>query len=163
VIAMKKIAYSAATVLSVVAAPAFAEDCMDKNASTRTAASKEIAELHKEWATARKARDVAFLERFYDSDLILNVANGERVSRDADIALFRNGVIRAERIDNSGIEVRVFCDAAIATGIESLKGAYAGNPGEMTLRFINVFERQAGVWRLIAHQSTQIEANAASN
>lgn len=136
---------------------------MNKSASIRADASKEIIDLHTEWATARKLRDVAFLERFYDVDLILNVANGERVSRDADIALFRDGVIIAERIDDIVIDVRIFCDAAIATGIESVKGAYAGNPGEISLRFTNVFERQAGGWRLIAHQSTQINPNAAPN
>ena len=148
----------AACGLAFAAAPGFAKECANRNVATEKEAKATIAALHDAWARARKERDVEFLEQFYDSDLILNVNDGQRVSRERDIGLFRDGVIKVEYLYDSDLTVRVFCDAAIATGVESLKGTYAGRPGEMVLRFTNVFERQNGDWRLVAHQSTTISA-----
>ncbi len=155
-----RIALALASISTTAAFGADQRGCVDRDAKARAAAEAEVIAIHDAWATARKTFDTAFLEKFYDPGLVLQVADGTTISRDTDIALFRDRIIRAERIDDSDMKVNLFCTVAVATGIESLKGTYAGNPGEMSLRFLSVLERRGDTWRLVAHQSTIIKASA---
>jgi ketosteroid isomerase-like protein len=117
---------------------------------------QELLALQDQWASARVKGDVAFLETFYAKELRINTASGSVVERDADIALFASRAIKPEYIRDGDMNVSVYGDAAVVTGIENLKGTRKGVFGEMSLRFTNVFVRRDGRWQLVAHQSTVI-------
>ena len=125
---------------------------------------KELRALQDEWAEARVKGDVAFLERFYAQELRFQVADGSVVERKDDIALFdrvRRGdkdTIKPEVIQEVDMKVSTYCDTAVVTGVENLKGTYMGKFGEMSLRFTNVFVRRDGRWQLVLHHSTPVQA-----
>ncbi|HYR82584.1 MAG TPA: nuclear transport factor 2 family protein [Terriglobia bacterium] len=125
---------------------------------------KELRTLQDEWAVARIKGDVDFLERFYAQDLRLQVMDGSVVERKDDIAMFdriRRGdqdTIKPESIRDVDMKVSSYCDTAVVTGVENLKGTYKGKPGEMALRFTNVFVRRDGRWQLVLHHSTAVKA-----
>lgn len=127
-------------------------------APERPGAAKELIALHAQWADARVRGDTAFLERFYGQELRIQAANGDVVERGDDIARFAARDIKPEYIRDTELRVLDYGDAAVVTGIESLKGAYRGVPGEMALRFTNVLVRRDGRWQLVAHQSTPTSA-----
>ena len=121
-------------------------------------AEAELRALEIQWAQARVDNDTVFLERFYAPELKLQNNDGSVIAREDDIALFAAHRIKPEYIHDTDIRVMVYGDSAVMTGIESLKGTYNGHPGEMSLRFTNVFIHRDGRWQLAAHQSTTIAA-----
>ena len=130
-----------------------------------TETKKELLALMEQWAAARVKGDVAFLERFYAPDLRLQVMDGTVNTRADDIAMFervRRGdpsTIKPQSIDDVDMQVTVYCDTAVVTGVEKLKGTNRGVYGEMALRFTNVLVHRDGRWQLALHQSTRMQAN----
>ncbi|MBY0519331.1 MAG: nuclear transport factor 2 family protein [Sphingomonas sp.] len=122
----------------------------------RATVEDDLRRLSEQWAAARVARDAKFLESFYARELQLYVADGSRVDRDVDIALFANNEIRPEYIRLEDLKVMVFGDTATVAGIEHLKGTYKGYPGKMALRFLDVLVKRDGKWQLVARQTTKI-------
>lgn len=120
------------------------------------AVEQELKQLAEQWAAARVARDVTFLEEFYAAELQLYVADGTQIPRDVDIALFANDEIRPEYIRLEGLQVMVFGDTATVAGIEHLKGTYKGYPGKMALRFVDVLVKRDNRWQLVLRQTTKI-------
>ena len=125
---------------------------------------KELRALQDEWAAARIKGDVNFLERFYAQELRLQVMDGSVVERKDDIAMFdriRRGdqdTIKPSYIKDVDMKISTYCDTAVVTGVENLKGSYKGNFSEMALRFTNVFVRRDGRWQLVLHHSTPVQA-----
>lgn len=119
-------------------------------------AAAEVATLIRQWADARVKGDAAFLESFYARDLRIGGANGVLVDRDDDIALFAARRIVPEFIRDTEVAVTVYGETAVVTCIETLRGTYNGQPGDMSLRMLNVLARRDGRWQLVASQSAII-------
>lgn len=117
---------------------------------------KELLRIQDEWAGARVKRDVPYLERLYAREFRVHSMNGSVVSRQADIAAFASGELKPDLVQDQDMEVPVYGETALLTGIENLAGTYKGNYGEMALRFLNVFVRREGRWQLVVHQSTPV-------
>jgi ketosteroid isomerase-like protein len=121
-------------------------------------ATSEIASLIHAWADARVRGDVAFLERFYAAELRIGQANGSLIDRKDDIALFAARRIVPEYIRNTELSIAVHGETAVVSCIESLRGTYNGQPGEMSLRMLSVLVRRDGRWQLVASQSARLPA-----
>lgn len=117
---------------------------------------KELLRIQDEWAAARVNRDVPYLERLYAREFRVHAMNGSVVSRQADIAAFASGDLKPDLVQDQDMEVSVYGDTALVTGIENLAGTYKGNYGEMALRFFSVFVRREGRWQWVVHQSTPV-------
>ena len=61
--------------------------------------------------------------------------------------------IAAFEIDE--VLVRLFGDTAVVTG-RSRVGVAGATPGEVTLRFTDVFVRRAGSWQVVASHATRV-------
>ena len=116
----------------------------------------QILALQNQWAQARIAQDAEFLERFYTPDFRVLSMDGNVVSREDDIANFATRILEPQMIVDEDMDVRVYGQVAIVTGVERLRGTYRGNFGAFTLRFTNVYVRTGGEWRLAHHHSTPI-------
>ena len=124
-------------------------------------AKNDLLALQDQWAEARVKGDTAFLERLYAPELRLQVMDGSVVKRQDDIALFDRtrgdqNTVRADYIREEGMDVSVYCDTGIVTGVEHVKGTYKGVSGELALRFTDVFVWRDSRWQLVLTQSTEI-------
>ena len=119
-------------------------------------AETELIGLQHAWAAARVDGDTAFLEKLYAKEFRITNAGGGVVERDADIALLATRTIRPEYIRDDDMRVSRYGDIALVTGVEKLKGTYNGVPGEMALRFTNVYVRRDARWQMVSHHSTRI-------
>ena len=147
--------------LALLAAASLATGCAHQSPADP---EKELLQLHEEWAAARVQGNVAFLERFYGEELLLNQADGGVVPRKDDIELFNRAgksdleVVKPEYIRDVDMKVASYGSTAVVTGVENLKGTYKGRSGEMALRFISVLVWRDGRWQLVAHQSTRVQS-----
>jgi ketosteroid isomerase-like protein len=119
---------------------------------------KELVRLQNEWAAARVARDVDFLERLYAREFRITAMNGTIVERDDDIARFASGALKPESIIDEDLKVSVYGDVAVVTGRENMRGPYQGRSIELSVLFTNVFVRRDGRWQLVTHHSTPAAA-----
>lgn len=112
--------------------------------------------LQQRWAEARKARDVAFLERFYAKEFTVGNMDGSESSREQDIAMFSTGDLHPAVIADTQMKVIVFGKGALVTGLEHLEGSYKGHTGQFDLRFANTYVLRDGRWQLLRHQATPV-------
>jgi ketosteroid isomerase-like protein len=82
--------------------------------------------------------------------------NGSVASREDDIAMFKEGLIKPDFIRHEDLKLSFYGDVALVTGIENVGGTAFGQRGEFSLRFANVLVQRDGRWQLVLHQSTAI-------
>ena len=98
--------------------------------------------------------NVAFLDSLYAKEFRVQGTNGKVISRADDIAGFASGDIRPELITAEEMQVAIYGDVAVVTGLDHLKGNYKGHVGEGRVRFMDVIVHRDGRWQLVAIQGT---------
>lgn len=126
----------------------------EASARTPTAAGAEITRAEDAWRQARIHGDVSFLDRFYAKEGRIQGIDGKIVSRDADIDIFRTGKIKPKFIDHGPLDIAVYGNTAVVTGVDHLGGTAFGHYGEMYIRFTDVLVKRDGRWQLIVQQGT---------
>lgn len=136
--------------------------CISSGSQARAPASDrdEIVRAEDAWRQARIDGDTAFLERFYAREARIQNINGEVVSRADDIAIFASGKIKPKFIKHGPLNVDIYGDTAVVTGLDHLAGTAFGRYGEMYLRFTDVLVRRDGRWQLVVQQATKAAAPA---
>lgn len=113
--------------------------------------------LQHDWAEARKAANVAFLENFYAKEFSVGLMTGGESTRAQDLAMFSSGDLKPAVIDDTAMKVSIYGKTAMVTGLEHLEGSYQGHSGKFDLRFTNVFIYRNGRWQLVRHQAAQVQ------
>lgn len=123
-------------------------------AQTSDAARDEITRAEDAWRKARIDGDTAFLEKFYAKEGRIQGMNGGVQSRAEDIAIFATGQIKPKFINHGPLDIAVYGETAVVTGVDHLGGTAFGHYGEMYLRFTDVLVKRDGRWQLIVQQAT---------
>ena len=123
-------------------------------AQVSDAAKAEITQAEDAWRRARIEGNIAFLERFYAKEARIQGMDGKVLPRDADIAMFASGRIKPKFINHGPLDVALYGDTAVVTGVDHLGGTAFGRYGEMYLRFTDVLVKRDGRWQLIVQQAT---------
>lgn len=123
---------------------------------------KELLTIQKQWADARVKPDIPYLERLYAKEFRVHTMYGSVASREDDIAMFREGKIKPDFVRDVDMNVSVYGEVGIVTGIENVGGTYPSGPlkgqyGELSMRFTTIFVRRDGRWQLVLAQGTPIQ------
>ncbi|QQV78022.1 nuclear transport factor 2 family protein [Sphingomonas aliaeris] len=127
---------------------------MSAAAQTTDAARQEITTAEDAWRQARIDGDVGFLERLYAEESRMQGIDGKLQSREADIDIFRTGKIKPKFINHGPLDITVYGNTAVVTGVDHLGGTAFGRYGEMYIRFTDVLVYRRGRWQLIIQQGT---------
>lgn len=105
------------------------------------------------------AADANRLESLLSDQLTYGHADG-RVQTKADLlAALRSSHLRYEVYDYEELQITpVNAEAAVMSGLARLVASAGEKRVAFRLRFLGVWRREAGVWRLQAYQSTQLPA-----
>lgn len=114
----------------------------------------EIVKVEHAWRQARIDGDIAFLERFYAKEARIQGMDGKALTRNADIAMFKTGQIKPKFITHGPLDIAIYGDVGVVTGVDHLGGTAFGHYGEMFLRFTDVLVKRDGRWQLIVQQAT---------
>jgi ketosteroid isomerase-like protein len=128
------------------------------NARSLDGDKRAITQAEDAWRKARIDGDTAFLERFYAAEARIQNMEGKVVSRGDDIAVFASGKIKPKFIDHGPLDIAVYGDTAVVTGVDHLGGTAYGHYGEMYLRFTDVLVRRAGHWQLVIQQAGKTDS-----
>ncbi len=96
-----------------------------------------------------------------DDFVIVDVASGAAVEREAFVAAVRDEVVTFDAIELVERSIRRYGDAAIVVGRTAMRGAVAGGGFELASRYTHVLLRdRSGRWLVASAQGTPIAADA---
>ena len=119
-----------------------------------------IRQLDGERIQAQIGADAAALDRIYADDFIGVGPSGTVRTKKQVISDFTSGTLKFQSITTDEVQVRVYENAAVETGLSTMNGQDKGKAVPRNTRFTRVWVKQQGNWRLVAnHYSLQSAPN----
>ena len=123
----------------------------------RSIVEQAVREVDKERIQAQINADAAALDRIYADDFIGVGPSGTVRTKAQVIADFTSGSLKFQSITTDDVQVRVYGDTAVETGLSTMSGQDKGKTVPSDTRFTRVWVKQEGHWRLVAnHYSLRI-------
>jgi uncharacterized protein (TIGR02246 family) len=124
--------------------------------SDKTTVEEAIRKLDNERIQAQIHADATALDRIYAADFIGVGPSGTVRTKPQVISDFTSGDLKFQSITTDDVQVRVYGDTAVETGLSTMIGQDKGKTVPRDTRFTRVWVKQQGQWRLVAnHYSSQ--------
>ena len=117
---------------------------------------EEIRKVDGERIQAQVNADAVALDRIYADDFIGIGPSGTLRTKKDVLADFASGSLKFQSITTDDVEIRVYGNAAVETGLSTMKGRDAGNAVPEKNRFTRVWIKQADRWRLVANHYSNL-------
>jgi ketosteroid isomerase-like protein len=116
-----------------------------------------IRKLDNERIQAQIHADRTALDRIYADDFIGVGPSGTVRTKTQVISDFTSGDLKFQSITTDEVQVRVYENTAVETGLSTMVGQDKGKAVPRDTRFTRVWVKQQGRWRLVAnHYSSRI-------
>ena len=122
-----------------------------------TQAMQKVTELEQQWLDGLKKSDFALLEAILAEDFTLTGPDGKVVGRDQFIQTLKDGNLKIDSAENSEVKIRIYGDAAVATGKTTLKGNLGGSDISGDYAFTDTYIRKDGKWQEVAGQVNRLQ------
>ena len=123
----------------------------------RSSVEQVIGQLDNERIQAQIDADAAALDRIYAADFIGVGPSGTVRTKPQVISDFTSGDLKFQSITTDEVQVRVYENTAVETGLSTMVGQDKGKAVPRDTRFTRVWVKQQGRWRLVAnHYSSRI-------
>jgi uncharacterized protein (TIGR02246 family) len=139
------------TVLIFIAAAIASGQEQGERRDQSRAVEQAIRKLDNERIQAQIHADAAALERIYADDFIGVGPSGTVRTKPQVISDFTSGDLRFQSITTDDVQVRVYGNAAVETGLSTMNGQDKGKTVPRDTRFTRVWIKQQGRWRLVAN------------
>lgn len=110
----------------------------------------QLVALGQEWAAAELRGDAVTLNDMLADDFVGIGPRGFMLTKEQWLARYLSGDLRQDSLIRDEMRVRVYGDAAVATGRQTQQGAFQGHDIAGQFRVTQVFVRQGGRWLLAA-------------
>jgi ketosteroid isomerase-like protein len=127
----------------------------DKKAAPSSNAEQEVVKVSGEIIEALGRTDIAALDRLFADDYIITQSFG-LTSKTQLMDAYKSGRIKYTSASDKELSVKVYGDAAVTTGILTLKGQNPNGDFTIYARYTGVWVKQQGRWRLVASQLTDV-------
>ena len=142
------------SLVTAVLALALTSIVMAQEQSAGTQASsieQAIKQLDGERIQAQVGADAAALDRIYADDFIGVGPSGTVRTKKQVISDFTSGTLKFQSITTDEVQVRVYENTAVETGLSTMNGKDKGTAVPRNTRFTRVWVKQQGRWRLVAN------------
>jgi len=125
--------------------------------SQQTSVEDVIRKLDNERIQAQIGADATVLDRLYADDFIGVGPSGTVRTKPQVLLDFTSGQLKFQSITTDEVQVRVYENTAVETGLSTMVGQDKGKTVPRDTRFTRVWVKQQGRWRLVAnHYSLRI-------
>jgi len=118
--------------------------------------AEEIQRVDRERIQAQVNADSATLDRIYADDFIGIGPSGTLRTKKDVLADFASGSLKFQSITTDDVRIRVYGNAAVETGLSTMKGQDAEIVVPEENRFTRVWIKQGGRWRLVANHYSNL-------
>jgi hypothetical protein len=125
-------------------------------AAVSVALPADLAKAAHDYDQAQVTSNKAELERLIADDYVLHNSGGQVQDKASFIA---DQVAPGYKLEPFTVEEKVekvMGTAAILGGVARAKGASGGEPYDVKLRFIDVWEKRGGAWKVVFSQATRV-------
>ena len=151
---MKCILFTDVMVL-VTASVALGQSIASKD--QKASVERAIRQLDSERIQAQINADAVALDRIYADDFIGIGPSGKVRTKPQVLSDFTSGELKFQSITTDDVQVRVYENTAVQTGISTMIGRDKGKAVPRDNRFTRVWVKQQGHWRLVAnHYSLRV-------
>lgn len=119
---------------------------------------EEIEQLERSLRMAMLSGDTGKLDQMTASDFVWTHSSGKVETKPAWLDRSRSIDRRYTKLDTSGVEVRAYGNTVLVAGRLDLTYVSGAGSIDVPLRFMRVWVRLEGSWRLAAHNSTLLPA-----
>ena len=105
---------------------------------------------------AMVAVDIDSLQQFLAEDLSYAHTTGWVETKQGFLSTVASEVIDYQSVIPRDVQVRIYGDIAVITGLSEMKLAVRGEPVNLTIRFLDVSRRVGQSWQLVAWQSVRL-------
>lgn len=116
---------------------------------------QELIKLENEWADAWVKSDVAFFDRIIADDYTWTSPEGIAWTKAQDLALVKSGKVVIASWVLAEMKARVYGDAAVVTGLGTVKETYKGEDVSGQYRWTHTWVKRAGRWQCVAGHSSE--------
>lgn len=110
--------------------------------------------LETTWNEAHVRGDADTLAMVWDEDLQVAVPGMQPLNKAAALAVMRSSNMKFEKYESSGIDVKLYGDAAVVTGKIDRTRKFNEKLAADDWRFTKVYIRKAGQWRVVAFHAS---------
>jgi len=121
------------------------------NRDQRSSVDQTIRQADNERIQAQIHADAAVLDRIYADDFIGIGPSGTVRMKPQVLSDFTSGSLKFQSITTDEVQVRVYGDTAVETGLSTMVGQDKGKAVPRDNRFTRVWVKQQGHWRLVAN------------
>jgi ketosteroid isomerase-like protein len=130
----------------------FVQDAVPDDATTEQSALEFQSARFK----AMVDEDIETLERFLADDLTYSHTTGWTETKSEFLSTVGSRKIDYVSMVPREVEVRVYGDVAVLTGVSRMQGAVGDREVSLTIRFLDVSRRVGNSWQLVAWQSVRL-------
>jgi len=116
----------------------------------------EVLEAEARWTRAHLEGDVEAMARLMHRDYAIISPDGRVVDRDEALESYRGGGRRWDLAESDQHTVKVYGDTAVVIGRWRARGVNEGLSFDYSARYVSVWVRESGTWRIVSDQSTEI-------
>jgi ketosteroid isomerase-like protein len=148
---MKFFALTAILALALFPAPA----AQDKSGS---ADEIQVRQLERAWNQAEMKQEIGAVDNLVADSMVYTDYDGTFMNKKEYMKWVVDPDQKADHLYDEGMNVQVYGNAAVATGIYRETGTNKGKPYAVRSRYTDTWIRRAGVWQCVASQSTLLPA-----
>jgi ketosteroid isomerase-like protein len=141
---------AASVLLGISAVLVFAQD------QSKTDEEGHLLALESAWNHAEQSKDAAALKQLVGDTFAYVDYDGTLMNKREFLASILSNNVQGEQINNDGMTVHVYGNAAVVNGIYRDRGMENGKPFSRRGRFTDTWIYQNGAWQCVASQSTLI-------
>lgn len=127
--------------------------------TTQTSDEAAVIQTLHDACRAYQDGDAAGIERLLTPDFTLTDADAVITTRADDIQNAKAGTITYTVFENSKMKARLYGDAAVVTGITTVKGQASGKPFAAVFQFTDTVVRQGNRWRVASSHISRLPAH----
>lgn len=118
---------------------------------------RDILRIEAELCRAFEEGDAATLRRHLDGTFTLTDSRGTVTGLEANIDEVERREPRYELFRNHSQQVRLYGDAAITTGVTTVKGSANGTPFAADFQFTDTWVYRDGGWKMAASHASRLQ------
>ena len=139
--------------LALICAPSLLVSAQN---DTNSGVQSKVIALEKAWNQAYKLGDTRALEEILDDRIVLISDDGSIQSKAEFLASVQPAKSQEQQVAPESMNVRVFGNTAIATGVFRAKGVEAGKPYLRRERFVDTWVNKGSKWLCVATNATPV-------
>jgi uncharacterized protein (TIGR02246 family) len=128
------------------------------NTQETSSVEQAIRQVDKQRIQAQIDGDAVALDRIYADDFIGVGPSGAVRTKPQVLLDFTSGHLKFQSITTDEVQVRVYDNTAVETGVSTMVGQDKGKTVPRDNRFTRVWVKQQGRWRLVANHYSSLVA-----